>query len=125
LSLFSSLNFLRFSLDKNQIDFCPVRADFFGSAAGGHIRQAECKGAALKSEPRELGRANTLTIFFEMRSNFSKNEHRKRSGEAEFPPTPPFRLARAEAKPRRPARSEQSPAKKLSFPFRRKNCAPN
>jgi len=32
-----------------------------------------------------------------------------------------FRLARAEAKPRRPARSEQSPAKKFSFPFRRKN----
>ena len=37
-----------------------------------------------------------------------------------IPPTPPFRLARAEAKPRRPARSEQSPAKKFSFPFRRK-----
>jgi len=34
-----------------------------------------------------------------------------------------FRLARAEAKPRRPARSEQSPAKKFSFPFRRKNRA--
>jgi len=32
----------------------------------------------------------------------------------------------AEAKPRRPARSEQSPAKKFSFPFRRKrNRAPN
>jgi len=31
-----------------------------------------------------------------------------------------FRLARAEAKPRRPARSEQNPAKKFSFPFRRK-----
>jgi len=30
-------------------------------------------------------------------------------------------LARAEAKPRRPARSEQNPAKKFSFPFRRKN----
>ena len=37
-----------------------------------------------------------------------------------------FRLARAEAKPRRPARSEQSPAKKFSFPFKRKrNRAPN
>jgi len=37
-----------------------------------------------------------------------------------------FRRARAEAKPRRPARSEQSPAKKFSFPFRRKrNHAPN
>jgi hypothetical protein len=34
-----------------------------------------------------------------------------------------FRLARAEAKPRRPARSEQKPAKKFSFPFRRKNPA--
>jgi len=34
-----------------------------------------------------------------------------------------FRLARAEAKPRRPARSEQNPAKKFSFPFRRKNRA--
>jgi len=34
-----------------------------------------------------------------------------------------FRLARAEAKPRRPARSEQSPAKKFSFPFRRKSRA--
>ncbi|KKQ96179.1 MAG: hypothetical protein UT22_C0038G0001, partial [Parcubacteria group bacterium GW2011_GWC2_39_11] len=35
-------------------------------------------------------------------------------------------LARAEAKPRRPARQEQSPAKKFSFPFRRKkNRAPN
>jgi hypothetical protein len=34
-----------------------------------------------------------------------------------------FCLARAEAKPRRPARSEQSPAKKFSFPFRRKNRA--
>jgi len=34
-----------------------------------------------------------------------------------------FRLARAEAKPRRPARSEQNPAKKFSFPFRRKNQA--
>jgi len=32
-----------------------------------------------------------------------------------------FRLARAAAKPRRPARSEQNPAKKFSFPFRRKN----
>ena len=32
-----------------------------------------------------------------------------------------FRLARAEAKPRRPARLEQSTAKKFSFPFRRKN----
>jgi len=31
-----------------------------------------------------------------------------------------FRLARAEAKPRRPARSEQNPAKKFPFPFRRK-----
>jgi len=31
-----------------------------------------------------------------------------------------FRLARAGAKSRRPARSEQSPAKKFSFPFRRK-----
>jgi len=34
-----------------------------------------------------------------------------------------FRLARAEAKPRHPARSEQNPAKKFSFPFRRKNRA--
>ena len=34
-----------------------------------------------------------------------------------------FRLARAEAKPRRPARSEQNPAKKFSFPFRRKSRA--
>jgi len=31
-----------------------------------------------------------------------------------------FRLARAEAKPRRPARSEQSQAEKFPFPFRRK-----
>ncbi|OQX01063.1 hypothetical protein BWK69_00020 [Candidatus Parcubacteria bacterium A4] len=31
-----------------------------------------------------------------------------------------FRRTRAKAKPRRPARSEQSPAKKFSFPFRRK-----
>jgi len=29
----------------------------------------------------------------------------------------------AEAKPRRPARQEQNPAKKFSFPFRRKNRA--
>jgi len=29
----------------------------------------------------------------------------------------------AEAKPRRPARSKQNPAKKFSFPFRRKNQA--
>jgi len=28
-------------------------------------------------EPREAGRANTLTIFFEISSNFSKNEHKK------------------------------------------------
>jgi len=34
-----------------------------------------------------------------------------------------FRRARAEAKPRRPARSEQNPAKKFSFPFKRKNRA--
>src|SRR3990167_5996832 len=34
-----------------------------------------------------------------------------------------FRLARTEAKPRRPARSEQSNTKKFSFPFRRKNRA--
>jgi len=34
-----------------------------------------------------------------------------------------FRLARAETKPRRPARQEQSPAKKFSFHFRRKNRA--
>jgi len=31
-----------------------------------------------------------------------------------------FRRARAEAKPRRPARSEQSQAEKFPFPFRRK-----
>jgi hypothetical protein len=31
--------------------------------------------------------------------------------------------AQAKAKPRRPARSEQNPAKKFSFPFRRKNWA--
>ena len=36
------------------------------------------------------------------------------SGERNFCPP-------AEAKPRRPARQEQKPAKKLSFPFRRKN----
>ncbi len=47
-------------------------------------------------------------------------------GEAEGGVWGEFRLARAEAKPRRPARSEQSPAKKFSFPFRRKrNRAPN
>ena len=34
-----------------------------------------------------------------------------------------FRLARAEAKPRRPARSGQRSAKKFSFPFRGKNRA--
>jgi hypothetical protein len=34
-----------------------------------------------------------------------------------------FRHARAEAKPRRPARSEQKPAKKFSFLFRRKSRA--
>jgi hypothetical protein len=34
-----------------------------------------------------------------------------------------FRLARAEAKPCRPARSEQRSAKKFSFPFKRKNPA--
>ena len=37
-----------------------------------------------------------------------------------------FRRTRANTKrgqPRRPARSEQNPAKKLSFPFRRKNPA--
>ena len=39
-----------------------------GNAAGG--------GAARQLRaPPEAGRANTLTIFFEMRSNFSKNEH--------------------------------------------------
>src|SRR3990167_8947690 len=44
-------------------------------------------------------------------------------GEAEGGWGGEFRLARAEAKPRRPARSEQNPAKKFSFPFRRKNRA--
>jgi len=34
-----------------------------------------------------------------------------------------FRLARAEAKPRRPALKEQRIAKKFSLPFRRKNQA--
>ena len=34
-----------------------------------------------------------------------------------------FRLARAEAKPRRPARSEQTTKEKFCFPFRRKNRA--
>ena len=34
-----------------------------------------------------------------------------------------FRLARAEAKPRRPARSEQNTKEKFCFPFRRKNLA--
>jgi hypothetical protein len=33
------------------------------------------------SEPREAGRADTLTIFFEIRSNFSKNEHHSGNGE--------------------------------------------
>jgi len=33
------------------------------------------------SEPREAGRADTLTIFFEIRSNFSKNEHHLGNGE--------------------------------------------
>jgi len=32
-------------------------------------------------EPREAGRANTLTIFFEISSNFSKNEHHLGNGE--------------------------------------------
>ncbi|MDP3769681.1 MAG: hypothetical protein Q8R40_01920, partial [bacterium] len=32
-----------------------------------------------------------------------------------------FRRARAEAKPRRPARSEQNTKEKFCFPFRRKN----
>jgi len=32
-------------------------------------------------------------------------------------------LSETDAPPRRPARSEQNPAKKFSFPFRRKNRA--
>ena len=44
-------------------------------------------------------------------------------GEAEGGVWGEFRLARAEAKPRRPARSEQNPAQKFSFPFKRKNQA--
>jgi len=48
---------------------------------------------------------------------------RQSEGEAEGGCGGEFRHARAEAKPRRPARSEQSQAKKFSFPFRRKNRA--
>ena len=42
------------------------------------ITEARRVGAPRWScELREAGRANTLTILFEMRSNFSKNEHQK------------------------------------------------
>jgi len=41
-----------------------VRADFFGSAAGG--------GAALELRAPRSGASKQLTIFFEIRSNFSQ-----------------------------------------------------
>ena len=59
------VKFLRFSLFHFQRN---VRADFFGSAAGG--------GAAQPCEPR----SGELTRFFEIRSNLFKNVHQKRNG---------------------------------------------
>ena len=44
-------------------------------------------------------------------------------GEAEGGCGGEFRLARAEAKPRRPARPEQTAKEKFCFPFKRKNRA--
>ena len=46
-------------------------------------------------------------------------------GQGGIPPTPPFRhaLAKNRGQSRHPARWEQNPAKKFSFPFRRKNLA--
>jgi len=58
--------------------------------------------------------------FCEAKYKFRRRPKRGRGGRGVWGE---FRRARAEAKPRRPARSEQSPAKKFSFPFRRKNRA--
>jgi len=57
------------------------------------------------------------------RAPIPPKKNRPERGRGGIPPTPPFRRARAEAKPRRSARSEQKPAKKFCFPFRRKNLA--
>jgi len=70
-----------------------------------------------------------LAAHFALQNTHSKSAEKRAvgsKGEAEAGCGGEFRLARAEAKPRRPARSEQRSAKKFSFPFRRKrNRAPN
>jgi len=65
----------------------------------------------------EGGARATLTSPLRGRKAWPPARARRKGGVGEF------RRARAEAKPRRPARSEQNPAKKFSFPFRRKNRA--
>ena len=72
-----------------------------------------------------------ITNFMRINNVAAKNSVRPRKNTAEggcgdrpygrSPEGREFRLARAEAKPRRPARQEQNPTKKFSFPFRRKN----
>jgi len=69
----SSLKFLRFPLRQFLWKKLSVRADYFGSAAGG--------GAALELRAPRSGASKQLTIFFEISSNFSKNEHHLGNGE--------------------------------------------
>jgi len=63
---------LRFSLRQNHSWYCPVRADFFGSAAGG--------GAAQHCEPSGARRANTILWsefeFVRKRSLFLKSNRK-------------------------------------------------
>jgi len=66
------------------------------------------------------GKGNTSFFcgaFCKAKYKFRRRPKRGRGGKGVWGE---FRLARAEAKPRRPARSEQRSAKKFSFPFRRK-----
>jgi len=55
--------------------------------------------------------------------NPPKKKTSSSEGEAEGGCGGEFRLARAEAKPRRPALKEQTAKEKFCFPFRRKNRA--
>jgi len=70
-----------------------------------------------------LYHSSILPLFCRFVKPAAKIFRRRSEGAAEGGVWGEFRRVRAEAKPRRPARSEQSPAKKFSFPLKRKNPA--
>jgi len=88
------------------------------------------KGSSLLSPAhgRAGARATSLSFSLSVPSPSEKiaggfQQAGKKEGGLSVIPTRNFCPPTKKAKPRRPARSEQSPAKKFSFPFRKKSRA--